>query len=641
MSTICLAPLGMQPGAVVAPLLSLGLAQGDDIVLLTTEPIQKAGIAERTEELLRQRLSAVGVRSADIAGALAGIGGFERIILLINGGEAATVHQLTDRLRALPENTRVEFAESRGVSGAVFGWNGATTRTFQVGDLGLSSLLKLLHVSLSSSGRQITSLTDPDKVLRVEELLERAGALYACLNVDADPGAKDPKVINTARLEAYRSLLRWQTLQQDLGLELRRLFLTCDSTPRFSGDSWPKRLRSRAARDGVPAAGRSFRGRPLDLNGWKQSVLTGNAASLPEQLDTSQRDIARTITEMSGDGTWTGAAVAMLAGTQPGTVLRTLWAHRSRGATLFYDPSSTGVRRNLDRLRAALSKSGATRVEPVPLSRLGSSKPDAGSHVSLSAGDKSTKFRLKLWAERNEIPVCYLAGTRATCGDSGEYVPLRSWIQAHTTLQVDYETYSKSEPHEHSAAQAVSAARAVWRAVADGQRLGERGEPPHSTQSAIEKACGRVRAEGFWLEDLAESLLRPVCDETIMSAVMRFSRSDRYGEDELDLLTAKNGAYALWSCKSMFNAGKLLRAARQARAQATKFLGRMELAVVIVPWLGEARTGIVSGPGWWQPEELTWVVDLSFLADAQRLMTLAGTRPSGPRGPGRWNPFTS
>ena len=48
MSTICLAPLGMQPGAVVAPLLSLGLAQGDEIVLLTTEPIQKAGIAERT-----------------------------------------------------------------------------------------------------------------------------------------------------------------------------------------------------------------------------------------------------------------------------------------------------------------------------------------------------------------------------------------------------------------------------------------------------------------------------------------------------------------------------------------------------------------------------------------------------------------
>ena len=631
----------MQPGAVVAPLLSLGLTEGDEIVLLTTESIEKAGIVKRSEELLRQRLSVVGVRSVDVASPLNSVARYERIILLINGGEAATVHQLTDRLRALPESQRVEFAESRGVSGASFSWNGATTRTFQVGDLGLSSLLKLLHVSQSSSGRQITSLNDPDKVLRVEELLERAGALYACVKVDADAGAKDPKAINTARLEAYRSLLRWQTLQQDLGLELRRLLLTCDPDPCFPGDTWPKRLRSRAVRDGIPVVGRLFRGRPLDVDKWKQSVLTGSASSLPEQLDTSPRDVARTTSEMSGDGTWTGASVAMLAGTQPGTVLRTLWAHRPRYATLFYDPSSTGVRRNLDRLRVALSKSGATRVEPVPLSRLGSSKPDPGSHVSLSAGDKSTKFRLKLWAERNGIPVCYLAGTRATCGDSGEYVPLRSWIQAHTTLQVDYETYSKSEPHEHSADQAVSAARAVWRAVADGQRLGERGEPPHSTQAAIEKACGRVRAEGFWLEDLAESLLRPVCDETIMSAVMRFSRSDRYGEDELDLLTSKNGAYALWSCKSMFNAGKLLRAARQARAQATKFLGRMELAVVIVPWLGEASTGLVSGPGWWQPEELTWVVDLSFLADAQRLMTLAGTRPSGPRGPGRWNPFTS
>jgi len=641
MSTICLAPLGMQPGAVVAPLLSLGLAQGDEIVLLTTEPIQKAGIAERSEDLLRKRLTAVGVRSADVAGAFAGITGFKRIILLINGGEAATVHQLTDRLRALPEHNQVEFAESRGVSGAIFGWNGATTRTFQVGDLGLSSLLQLLNVSLSSGGHQITSFHDPDKVLRVEELLERAGALYACVKVDADPGAKDPKAINTARLEAYRSLLRWQTLQQDLGLELRRLFLTCDPIPRFAGDSWPKRLRSRAARDGIPAVGRSFRGRPLDLNGWKRSVLMGNAASLPEQLDTSQQDVVRIIPEMSGDGTWTGSAVAMLAGTQPGTVLRTLWAHRSRCATLFYDPSSTGVRRNLDRLRAALSKSGATRVEPVPLSRLGSFKPDPGSHVSLSAGDKSTKFRLKLLAERNGIPVCYLAGTTATCGDSGGYVPLRSWIQSHTTLHVDYENHSKSQPQDLFVVEAISAARAVWRAVADGQRLGERGEPPLSTKTAIEKACGRVRPEGFWLEDLAEALLRPLCDETIMSAVMRFSRSDKYGEDELDLLTAKNGAYALWSCKSMFNVGKLLRAARQARAQATKFLGRMELAVVIVPWIGETSTGVVSGPGWWQPEELTWVVDLSFLADAERLMTLAGTRPSGPRGPGRWNPFTS
>ena len=205
----------------VAPLLSLGLTEGDEIVLLTTESIEKAGIVKRSEELLRQRLSVVGVRSVDVASTLTSVACYERIILLINGGEAATVHQLTDRLRALPESQRVEFAESRGVSGASFSWNGATLRTFQVGDLGLSSLLKLLHVSLSSSGRQITSLNDPDKVLRVEELLERAGALYACVKVDADPGAKDPKAINTARLEAYRSLLRWQTLQQDLGLEVR------------------------------------------------------------------------------------------------------------------------------------------------------------------------------------------------------------------------------------------------------------------------------------------------------------------------------------------------------------------------------------------------------------------------------------
>jgi len=641
MSTICLAPLGMQPGAVVAPLLSLGLAAGDEIVLLTTEPVEKAGIVTRCEEFLRQRLPTIRMRSCGIAGELPEVAGYSQIILLINGGEAATVHRLTDRLRELREKQRVEFAESRGVSGAIFGWNGATTRTFQVGDLGLSSLLKLLNVSLSSGGHQITSLHDPDKVLRVEELLERAGALYACVRVDADPGAKDPRAINTARLEAYRSLLRWQTLQQNLGLELRRLFLTCDPVPRFPKDSWPKRLRARAARDGIPAVGRSFRGRPLDINAWKQSVLTGNASSLPEQLDTSERDVARTVPAISGDGTWTGAAVAMLAGTQAGTVLRALWAHRPRCVTLFYDPSSRGVRRNLDRLRVGLSKSGATRIEPVPLSRLGSVNPDPGSHVSLAAGDKSTKFRLKLWAEQNGTPVCYLAGTKATCGDSGEYVPLRAWIQAHTTLYVDYETYSQALPYVGAGGQAIAAARAVWRAVAAGQRMGDRGEPPHSTQAAIEQACGRLRAEGFWLEDLAEALLRATCDETIMSAVMRFRRSDRYGEDELDLLTAKNGAYALWSCKSMFNAGKLLRAARQARAQATSFLGRMELAVVIVPWLGHARPGLTNGPGWWQLDELTWIVDLSFLADTERLMKLAGTRPSGPRGPGRWNPFTS
>ena len=641
MHTICLAPLGMQPGAVAAPLLSLGLAAGDEIVLLTTKQTREAGIAERCEDLLRQRLPAIGVHSADVAAEVSDMAGFGRVLLLINGGEAATVHQLTDRLRGLPESGRVEFAESRGVSGAVFGWNGATTRTFEVGDLGLSSLLTLLHVSLSASGHQISSCSASDKVLRVEELIERAGALYACVKVEADPGVRNPKAINTARLEAYRSLLRWQTLQQDLGLELRRLLLTCDPAPRFPGDTWPKRLRSRSSRDGVPAVGRSFRGRPLDVQEWKQSVIAGTASSLPELLDVGRRDIAATIPAMSGDGTWTGASVFMLAGTQPGTVLRTMWAHRPRHATIFYDPSSSGVRRNLDRLRAAIDKSGTTRVEAVPLSRFGALSPDRGSHVSLSAGDKSTKFRLKLWAETHGCPACYLAGTRATCGASGEYVPLRSWIQAHTTLQVDYETYSPHRPHDQSAVHAAIAARSVWRAVNDGQRLGDRGEPPLTTHAALEKACGRVRPEGFWLEDLAESLLRPRCDETIMSAVLRFSRSDKYGEDELDLLTAKDGAYTLWSCKSMFNAGKLLRAAQQARAQATKFLGRMELAVVIVPWLGDAKPGIAAGSGWWQPEELTWIVDLGFLADAERLATLAGLRPSGPRGPGRWNPFTS
>jgi len=640
MSTICLAPLGMQPGAVVAPLLSLGLAQGDEIVLLTTEPIQKAGIAERSEELLRQRLSAVGVRSADLAAELAGMASFERVVLLINGGEAATVHQLTDRLQALPENTRVEFAESRGVSGAVFGWAVATTRTFQVGDVGLSELLKLLGIKKSSSGKQLTSRIDPEKFLRVEEVLESAGSLYACIALEADPGIKDRRDIKNARLEAYRSLLRWQTLQQDFGLELRRLLIDTPSA-RFDGDSWPSRLLVRARRDGIPACGQLLAdGSPLDRACWRQLVGSGEAASLPENLDIAETPSESDYRSVRGTGAWRGAPLIAMAGTQPGTILRAVWGHQSARATLVVD-DSPAVQRNVVRLRAALASSGVEQVDFVALEKLVALSAEDGSHVCLTSGDKSSKFRLALFARKTGLTTCYLDGASVSCGEGRAVVPLRVWVHAHADSKVSLAQSAESRADAGRIQRARSAALTVKQALQSRGLLGDHGEPPERAFAAVKEACGRVRGGGFWLEDLAIILLSAACEETTHSAVMSETGESTSPLDELDALTSLSGHYTLWSCKTMLAEKRIIQAARQARAQATRFLGRREVAVVIVPAFSERSRRYRAGPGWLQFDELTWAVDLGFLSDPGKVAKLAGSRPSGPRGPGRWNPFTS
>jgi hypothetical protein len=157
----------------------------------------------------------------------------------------------------------------------------------------------------------------------------------------------------------------------------------------------------------------------------------------------------------------------------------------------------------------------------------------------------------------------------------------------------------------------------------------------------VAAACGAVREGGFWVEELAAKLLGVVCDEVLVGTKLKKELKERRFEDEFDVLASLNGYYSMWSCKTAISALKLARAAREARAQATRFLGRMELAVVVSPRLPVSSNKRRAGKGWWQYDELTWIVDLEFLADADRVAKLAGTRPSGPRGPGRWNPFAS
>lgn len=669
MSTICLAPLGMQPGAVVAPLLSLGLTAGDEIVLLTTEPIEKAGVAARAEAALLKKVSGIGVRKQRVAGVPADVKRFERAILLINGGESATVHRLSDELQGIAGSKRVQYAESRGVRGCIFDPHGTELQEFEVADVGLPSLLELINVVHHERKGVLANREDESKTVSVEELIERAGALYAVVLVDARTGNNLPREVNPARLAAYRSLLRWQTLQQDLGLEPRRLLLSSYDTPAYPQDDWPARLANRAARDGFLAVGQNLQNGRLDRNAWRDLVRAGEAASLPEQISLPREPHVGDPKPFMGSGHWSGVPLYVIAGTQPGTALRTIWAHQPSRVTWVYDPQSTAVRRVSARTARIGDGFGATAIDFRTLPETLSGPPIDGAHVSLTAGDKSSKFRLKLWADRANTPAhpeqrggfmqrlfggsqsissarprvteCYLDGCRTSCGQVGSHVPVCAWIAAHTDLYLTHAEHVACPPPERESEAAVQAATNVFRALASGMKLAERGAIPNELKSDVLAACGQVREEGFWMEDLAAVLLARACDEVVKGVSLGLTQSsrDRF-EDEIDVVTARNGFYSLWSCKTTSQALGIARAARDARAQATRFLGRMELAVVVVPRLHWAPREMRNGKGWWQYDELTWVVDLAFLSDAHRTATLAGTRPSGPRGPGRWNPFT-
>ena len=328
------------------------------------------------------------------------------------------------------------------------------------------------------------------------------------------------------------------------------------------------------------------------------------------------------------------------------------------------------MRRVLSRIPRIRDRFGATAIEFMSLPETLNGAPVDGAHVSLTAGDKGSKFRLKLWADRAAAPSrqpraggvwswlfgrghssssrgsrvteCYLEGSRASCGQNGPHVPIPAWIAAHTDLNVTHDEVVACPPPARTSDAAVQGAANIFRALAAGRQLGQLGSIPTELKPDVVAACGKAREGGFWMEDLAAVLLARACDEVIKGVSLSLSQtSNNRFEDEIDIVTACNGFYSLWSCKTTSHALGIARAARDARAQATRFLGRMELAVVAVPRLKWAPRAMRNGKGWWQYDELTWVVDLAFLSDRYKVTALAGSRPSGPRGPGRWNPFAS
>lgn len=675
MKTMYLAPLGMQPGAVVAPLLSLGLARGDEVVLLTTEPIVRAGIVARSERLLLKKLSGVGVRKENLGGVPADAKRFDRVTLLINGGEAGAVHRLADALLTLKRPTQVEFAESRGIHGTVFDRGAKTIRDFAVADVGLDDLLELLNLDYSQREDLLSSRNNADEKLTVEKVLERAGCLFAGIMIDPRNPGVDSFEVDRERLAAYRAMLRWQSLQHELGLESRRMLLVHRDEPAFPRDTWPARLAARAARDGIPAIGRRMGNKVLDRAAWRKMVESGEAMDLPEILAASEPRHLKTPGPWVGSGKWQGPALYVIAGTQPGASLRTIWAHQPGRLVWIYDSRSPRVLDTLSRLRVLEKYFGVSTVEFVPVTGLGEMAPIEGAHVALTPGDKASKFRLMLWAKRfgpieapkNDgimhslvtklfgrqenvssatsvrLTPCYLNGNTVSCGESAGHVPLRTWISAHTVLYVEDAREIKRPSSEQAADTVRNAALAVKLAIDSGEKIKKEDLflPPSSALPAVEAACGAVRGGGFWMEDLSGNLLAVFCDEVLVGTKLkREPRHERF-EDEFDVITAMRGHYALWSCKTAVSPLKLARAAREARGQATRFLGRMELAVVVCPRIRVSRKNDRAGGGWWQYDELTWIVDLGFLADAKRAATLAGTRPSGPRGAGRWNPFSS
>ena len=643
MKSLFLAPLGMQPAAAVAPLLGLGLRTGDEIVILTTPAVEASGSHVRVESLLRERLPGVLVSHEPIEGAgprEVDRSRPERVVLVANGGQAVEVHAVVDRLVMLDGPPTVEIAMSLGTRGLRFDLAGSPIADFVVGDVGLDPLLELLGLERVAQGTVLRRKGVAARSIEVESLFERAGELYACVKIDPRPPGI-PKEVNQARLAAYRRLLDWESMQRDLGLEKRRLLLVTESETAFPGDDWPRRLQKRGRRDGIPVVGHVVRGRPLDPERWRRMVAEGVASDIPQNV---QGAIAAPPAVTNGSGSWQGPPLVVIAGPQPGATIRTLWAHKPASATILYDPMSADVCDVVRRIAALVPQIGVGRVAFLAKDRLAECPRLPGTHVHTTAGDKITKMRLVLWAARGGEPAllrCTLDGTSASCGASSEdHLSLETWLATQSSLRgkpaLRFSATHPAPPER--LAVCLEAGRRVHAVLAAGGRLGDQGDAPHGTLNGLPSVGLAVRSAGFWLEDVVAHLLAAACDEVL--AGVEFERDGvATTDDEIDIFTSLAGCYTYWSCKTFSKASKVAKAIREARAQATVFLGRMELAVVVVPRLGVPPDGCTGGDGWWRFDSHAWAVDLSFVSDPAKVAFLAGTRPSGPRGPNRWNPL--
>lgn len=699
---LIIAPIGLQPAAVVAPLLSPPVqpASGDSVLLLASSEsesfaqsiadlvFKSTGVETKTEhahlgELQKPLLEII---SAAAATTLASGG---EIVFLVNGGDGIWLHQILDVLLGLAagKEKRIALASSTALEtkGTLFRLDG-TTEAFDILDLQKDTLLRLLGLDLTHGNLRLRA-AHGQPALEIEGIAENGiracqGSLFAVIDVSMWP------VGNQIRLNRYRRLLRYGFLQ-NFGLERRRIFL------RLPPDNYRNTLGRRARGDSIVT---DFDG--LTFEEWfaSQKKRPRAAATVPLRLPP---DLKRAIDRAFG------STLVIILGPNPGPTIQAIASHGSHHVVALCDETSAEVVDAAWRF-AALHREmlPSQSIEFVKMGgfegRLNSLR-ELLEHrrfrvpldVNLTPGEKLRRLFLQCWARKSSQRKLWVLDRASVLPFGGgtaltANIPLRTWIGLHTK-----EALRATSPHWFAGGslvpeKVVSLARdisqhllspgifprldALWlEAKRANLRLTGMGTPPpgdriswpapvpgvivvpggrgrresryslaelkslaqcdavHEAFLPLERTRGGVDlvGNGRWFEWVVGALLAAAEVQEVQLGIKIGPVGGTFS-NEMDVVTAHEGAYALWSCKTTRDPGKINSEARAASGTAQRFLGRAAWCVVVVPRIEEPAQGWMhTGTGQWRVSEKTQVVDLSFFSDNKAVQELAA------RGAGR------
>lgn len=631
---LIVAPVGNQPAAVLAPLLTPPLRpeKEDRVILIASQ--DSAGYARRiAEELGRNDIpcetTMTSLLPSDAAFATIEQAARDRETwLLANGGPVQWMLPLVDGLQRAARN--VEIVVSRDHRAFVLDRAGRVRQELVVRDLGLERLLELLDLELRCEEKAM-ALVDGQKVLPdIVHLEEKSGLLYIAL--DASKWGK-------GNLDGrYRPrLLDWRELQHK-GLDRRRVLLL----------GAPPELGERARGDGFVLATERF-----GLPEWKAAIGEGRAADLPETMDTAASSgIAPEIpAEIVDAGSWTGDPLVVVMGPQPGTTLRALWCHEPSAALILFDEAQPDSRRLTQLVANKLRRRAGEIVcrsyrSPDPLASWSQRDVD----VHLTPGDKMTKLLLWLWTAQDparrsrwtlEDNRSCRQGSSSIGRKIGSPVPLDVWVELHAPTGVEITPASNLDEIIPLANEVLRwlgdlsapppALSRLWNRVSHGppsldgdvlhwpdRTSRERLIPLSDLPPGFANACRPKEggANGQWFEWIVVAALKQAgLDEVALNVTYRKPELQaEHFRDELDIVTRHERTYGVWSCKT--EPTDIKKHARAARAQSDRLLGRQSLAVLVVPRLagGQSPDGFAeSAPGHWYRREVGHIIDARFL----------------------------
>jgi hypothetical protein len=653
---LIVAPVGLQPAAVLTPLLCEPLKPqpGDVVLLLYTEQSEPGFI--RIRDFLSTRLGAgvnmeaqKGENADQVDDAtrarIATLAKGRAVDLLSNGATYRWHQQLIPFLRAeVPRFSLIVTRSSEGIQ--LDGHTAATVHSFPVADVGQADLMGFLELSLDGSKRRRLSSTRTGAHLDdVTEVHERSGQLFVAVDASA------------WRLARYREILNWQPLQRDLGLELRRLLLL---RPQRS-------IRARARQDGVPFANDDH-----DVEQWRKEVRDGTAFGWPERRMHRESPAQRA----DGTATWDGPPLVVVMGPQPGATLHAVYAHRPRDLVLLYDPQQPVASRaaallqrdpTLGCQQCRCLKVGRTRGADIA----GLLEPyaDQALDVNATPGDKMFQTALQLWALANPARrrLWYLQESRSHTQEPPDEeklssVGLQTWVTLHSPSPVLWHRsplWTPENPPDASWCRISSSllrwmTQAPMRAMSNLSRLWARNHPPRLDGGRLHvPGVGEIdlgtlpyeelrgpafapneqaadRSNGRWFDWVAGcGLALAGVDEVAVGLKLAWGADTELVRDELDVVTAHRKQQALWSCKTRKDPDGdfLMNELLDARANADRLLGRRSLAVLVLPQLPTRTfpTAEAAGHGHWSVRGIGHIVDAHLIADPKRATQLAGS----------------